>query len=87
MWRAVPIKIHLTMLRRLSLYRGWCTRENLGPVCRQDSQTLSLEFTFVAKNIPLNLHISPKITRPYTVSGVSIPFIRPIHIWTITHPF
>ena len=86
MWRAVPIKIHLTMLRRLFPYREWCTRENLGSVCRQDSQTLSLEYTFVAKNIPLNIQILPKITRSYTVSGVSIPFIRPIQIWTIT-PF
>ena len=51
--------------------------ENLGSVCRQDSQTLSLKFTFLAKNIPLNIQILPKIARPYTVSGVSIPFIRP----------
>ena len=60
---------------------------NLGAECRQDSQTLSLEYTFVAKNIPLNLQNMPKITRSYTVSGLSILFIRPIQIWTITHPF
>ena len=66
---------------------GGALGKNLGSVCRQDSQTLSLEYTFVAKKILLNIQILPKITRPYTVSGVSIPFIRPIQIWTITHPF
>ena len=59
---------------------GGALGENLGSVCRQDSQTLSLEYTFFAKNIPLNIQILPKITRPYTVSSVSIPFIRPIQI-------
>ena len=39
--------------------------ENLGSVCRQDSQTLSLEYTFVAKNIHLNIQILSKITRPF----------------------
>ena len=64
----MPIKIHLTMLRRLSPHiGGGALGENLGSVCRQDSL--------------------PNITRPYTVSGVSIPFIRPIQIWTITDPF
>ena len=72
MWRAGPIKIHLSMLKRLSPYRGGALDENLGSVCRQDSQTLSLEYTFVAENIPMNIQILPKITRPYTVSGVSI---------------
>ena len=41
------------------------------------SQTLSFEYTFVAKNIPLN--ILPKTTRRYTVSGENIPFNRPIY--------
>ena len=58
---------------------GGALGENLGSMCGQDSQTFSLEYTFLAKNIPLNIHILPKITRPYTDSGVSIPFIRP---WT-----
>ena len=48
-------------------------------MCRQDSQTLSFEYTFVAKNIPLNIQILPKITRRYAVSGENIPFIRPIY--------
>ena len=51
---------------------GGALGENLVSVCRQDSQTPSLEYTFVAENIPLNIQILPKITRPYTVSGVSI---------------
>ena len=59
---------------------GGALGENLGSVCRQDSQTVSLEYTFVAKNIPLNIHILPKITRHYTVSGGNIPFNRPIRI-------
>ena len=66
---------------------GRALGENLGSVCRQDSQTLSLEYTFLAKNIPSNIQILPKITRPHTVSGVNIPFNRAIQIWTITHPF
>ena len=37
------------------------------------------------KNIPLNIHLLPKITTPYTASVVIIPFIRPIQIWTITY--
>ena len=61
--------------------------ENLGTVCRQDSQTLSLEYTFVAKNIPLNIQILSKITRPYTVSGKNISFNWHTHIWTITNHF
>ena len=61
--------------------------ENLGSVCRQNSQTLSLEYTFVSKNIPLNIQILPTITRPCTVSLENIPFDRPIQIWTIAHPF
>ena len=73
--------IHVIMLRKLSPYS-----ENLGSVCRQDCQTLSLEYTFVAKNIPLNIQILPTITRPCTVSGENIPFKRPIQIWTIAHP-
>ena len=66
---------------------GGALSENLGSVCTQDSQTLGLEYTFVAKNIPLNIHILAKITRPYTVSGENISFNRPTQIWTITHPF
>ena len=66
---------------------GGVLGENLGSVCRQDSQTLSLEYRFFAKNIPLNIQILPKITRPFTVSSINIPFIRPTQIWTITHPF
>ena len=61
--------------------------KKLGSVCRQDIRTPSREYKFVAKNIPLNIKILPKITRPYTVSGENIPYIRPIQIWTITHPF
>ena len=64
--------MHLTMLRRLFPDRGGTIGENLGPVCRQDSQTLSFEYTFVAKNIPLNIQILSKITRPYTVLGENI---------------
>ena len=59
---------------------GGALRENLGSVCRQDSQTLSLECTFVAKNIPLNIQILPTITKPCKVSGENIPFNRPIQI-------
>ena len=57
---------------------GYCGAlgENLGLVFLQDSQTLSLEYTFVAKNVPLNIQILPKITRPYTVTGVNILFNR-----------
>ena len=72
------------MLRRLPPIGGGALGENLGAVCRP---TLSLEYTFLAKNIPLNIHILPKITRPYTVYCVSIQFIRTIQIWTITHLF
>ena len=66
---------------------GGALGENLGSVCRQDSKTISLEYTFVAKNIPLNIHILSKITRPYTVSGENISYKKPTQIWTITHPF
>ena len=60
---------------------------NLGSVCRQDSQTFRLEYTFVAKNIPLNIQILSKITRTYTISGENISCNKPTQIWTITHPF
>ena len=43
---------------------GGALGENLGSVCRQDSQTLSLEYTFVAENTPLNIQILPKIPGP-----------------------
>ena len=69
------------------LLRGGALGENLGSVCRQGSQTLSLEYTFVAKNIHLNIQILSKITRPYTVSGENISLDRPYQIWTITHPY
>ena len=59
---------------------GGAFRENLGSMCRQDSQTLSLEYTFVAKNIPLNIQILPTITKPCTVSGENISFNRPMQI-------
>ena len=56
--------------------------ENLGSLCRQDSQNICLGYTFVAKNIPLNILSLPKISRPYTVSGENIPFNRPIQIFS-----
>ena len=59
----------------------------MGSVLRQDSKALCIVYKFVAKNIPLNIQILPKITRSYTVSGVNIPFNRSIEIWSITHPF
>ena len=34
--------------------------ENWGGVCRQDSQTLNLGYSFMAKNISLNIQILPK---------------------------
>ena len=61
--------------------------ENLGSMCRQDGRTLRFEYTFVAKNIPLNIQILSKITRPYTVSRENISCKRPTQVWTITHPF
>ena len=64
--------IHLTMFRKLSSYTaigGGALGENFGSVCRQDSQTLSLEYTSVAKNIPLNIQISPTITGPVQFRG------------------
>ena len=60
MWRAGPCS------------GGGALGENLGSVCRQDSRTLSLEYTFVAENTLLNIQILLKITRPYTVSSVNI---------------
>ena len=66
----------ITILRRLSPYGGGgALGENVGSVCRQDSQTLSLEYTFMVKNKPLNIQVLLKITRPYTVYGVNIAFI------------
>ena len=43
------------------LIGGGALGENLGSMCRQDSQTLSLQYTFVTKiynNTFLNLHSS-----------------------------
>ena len=61
--------------------------KNVGSVCIQDSQTLSLEYTFCGQNIPMHIQILLKITRPYTVSGENIPFNMPVQILTLTHPF
>ena len=83
MWRAVPIKIHLTMLRRLSPI-------GVGPSVKIWVRCTHRIVKLLVLNInlwPLNIQISPKITRPYTVSGINIPFNRPIQIWTITHSF
>ena len=79
-WRAVPFDTSHHVQKFIPPIGGGALRENLGSVCRQNSQTLSLENTFVAKNIPLNIHILPTITKPCTVSGENISFDRPIQI-------
>ena len=66
---------------------GGALGDNLCSVCRQDTQTLCLKYTFVAINIPLNKQILSKITRPYTVSVENISFNRLTQNWDDNTPF
>ena len=76
MWRALPSDTSHHAQKVIPIIGGGALGENLCLVCRQDCQTLSLEYTFLAKNIPLNIKKLLKITRPYTVSGENTPFLN-----------
>ena len=86
-WRAVPSDTSHYIQKVIPLYGVGHSVKIWARCADRIVKTLSLEYTFVAKNIPWNIQILPTITRPCTVSGANLPFNRPIQIWTMSHPF